>query len=172
MPLTDAIKNAAPRERRKMMQFRSDHLDGLRKGAKVVAIRVGCMNALNTAIVCALLVFLAETAQAQGITDTTTVGTWLDNPDSPDTGSTTRSLMRLVWFYGWRDGYLSAVENTETGRDYEQCVRRIELPAARETLGSLLQAQKIGRRTLISKAMKDVAISRCGEIGNERQPPA
>jgi hypothetical protein len=130
------------------------------------------MNALNTTIVCALLVFLVETAQAQGITDTTTVGTWLDNPDSPDTGSTTRSLMRMVWFYGWRDGYLSAVENTETGRDYEQCVRRIELPAARETLRSLLQAQRIGRRTLISKAMKDVAIARCGEIGDERRPPA
>jgi hypothetical protein len=130
------------------------------------------MNALNTAIVCAPLVFLVETAQAQGITENTTVGTWLDNPDSPDTGSTTRSLMRLVWFYGWRDGYLSAVGDTEAGRDYEECVRRIELPAVRETLGSLLQAQKIGRRTLISKAMKDVAIARCGEIGNERQPPA
>ena len=40
MPLTDAtIKNAAPRERRKMMQSWSDHRDGLRKGAKVVAIK-------------------------------------------------------------------------------------------------------------------------------------
>ena len=126
------------------------------------------MNTLNTAIACALLVVLVETGQAQGITDNTTVGTWIDNPDSPDGGSTTRSLMRLVWFYGWRDGYLSAVENTETGRDYEQCVRKIELPAARETLRSLLQAEKIGRRTLISKAMKDVAIARCGEIGDER----
>jgi hypothetical protein len=40
MPLTDAmIKNVAARERRKMIQSWSDHLDGLRKGAKVVAIK-------------------------------------------------------------------------------------------------------------------------------------
>ena len=40
MPLTDAmIKNAAPRERHKMIQSWSDHVDGLRKGAEVVAIK-------------------------------------------------------------------------------------------------------------------------------------